>query len=191
MILITLNSISALLLQCGQGPAAYHHLGHCKKFRLHLRPSDLGLAFLNDFLVILTHIKVSAAGTRVFFYWSFFRSKKPKDSFRLTQTMESYSLAEADRLAQKSKNRTQENIKAHGDEAQRVSVDLGDCTRGVCRSLLLQPECITFHARFLFHDQVNPSPFPLYFARVPVHLQLCVTSNLSSLMPMMCSWSVS
>lgn len=45
--------------------------------------------------------------------------------------MESYSLAEADRLAQKSKNRTQENIKAYGDEAQRVSVDLRDFTRGL------------------------------------------------------------
>lgn len=64
--------------------------------------------------------------------------------------MESYSPAEADRLALKSKNRTQENMTAHGDEAQRVSVDLGDFTRGVCRSLLLQSKCNTLHACFLF-----------------------------------------
>ena len=93
--------------------------------------------------------------------------------------MESYSPAEADKLALKSKNRTQKNMTAHGDEAQRVSVDLGDFTRGVCRSLLLQPECNTLHACFLFHDQVKPSPFTLYFARVPVHLQLCLTSELT------------
>ena len=121
------------------------------------------------------------------FYWRSLGSKKPKDSFRLTQTIESYRPSEADRLAQKPENRIQENMMAHGDEAQRVSVDLGDFTRGVCRPLLLQPERNTLHACFLFHDQVNPSPFTLYFARVPVHFQLCLTSNLSSLMPMMCS----